>query len=204
MDKMIENKSEKHHYTRSYRLLHWIMAGGFISLLVAGQQFNLDLTDSYKMAGLRYHSSIGVIILASVLGLLIKRFLLRHKRPVANMTLLKKFLAHAVQLSLYSIAILLPVSGLLTAYYSDTPTALFGTFDLSQFTSDPGMFKDWRQVHEWATFAAIALALSHAGAAMYHHLIVKDNVLTSMIDLDGIIKWIPFIKLPARKFINEK
>jgi cytochrome b561 len=162
------------------------MAIGFIILLFAGQQFNFNLTEAYKMAGLRYHSSIGMFILISVTCLLGKRFLLRNKRPDANLNFIKKLLANSVQLSLYTIAVLLPISGLLSAYYSETPTALFGLVDISQFKADAGLFKTWRNVHEWSTFIAIFLALSHAGAALYHHLVKKDEVLTSMLDVDLI------------------
>ncbi len=171
-------------YSARYRVLHWTMAIGCILLLMAGQQFNFQLTDSYRISGLRYHSSIGSVVLLAAIFLLVKRFIRRDPRPSVALSPVKKWMATGVQLTLYSLAVFIPVTGLITAYYSDMPTLVFGVFDISQFAADSVLYDRIRRLHELATLLAIALVASHGLAALYHHFVKKDDVLTSMIDLE--------------------
>ena len=173
-----------HTYSRHYRWLHWTIASGFILLLVAGQQFNLPLSDAYRSAGLRYHSSIGTVVLICALCLFFKRFVRRDTRPNHNLPTLKKIIATAVHLALYCLAIFIPLTGLLTAYYAELPVLLFGLVDISRYTADNALYTQIRRVHELATFLAMALILAHAGAACYHHRVKQDRVLSAMLDVD--------------------
>jgi cytochrome b561 len=168
-------------YSLSYRFLHWAMGGGFVILLLAGQQFNYELTQAYKLKGLMYHSTIGSLILLSAIVLVVKRFVLRHIRPHNGLRGLKRLAANGAQFSLYGLAILVPISGLMTAFYSDLPTMVFGFFDISQWVDDPGNYAIIRQIHEYLTIAAIGLVSLHILAALYHHFVKKDEVLNSMI-----------------------
>jgi len=41
--------------------------------------------------------------------------------------------------------------------------------------------RELREFHEWIGWAIIVLALLHAGAALYHHYVLKDRVLKRML-----------------------
>lgn len=182
----MQHSSLQTRYRRPFRVGHWIMALGFIGLLAFAQQFNLSLSDEERMAGLRLHSSLGLIVLISALVLLVRRLWLREPRPHVALPPVKKAMATLVQLVLYSLAVIIPVSGVFSAVFSDLPTRLFGFFDISQFTQNASLYQQIRRVHELATFLAIAMVLSHGGAALYHHWIKKDGVLYSMLDVQGL------------------
>ncbi|TCS36760.1 cytochrome b [Reinekea marinisedimentorum] len=166
-------------YSRSYRLFHWAMGLGFAALLIAGQQFNLNLSEAYKISGLQYHSSLGLVVLLSAVILLVKRFLRGDPRPAVNLQPLQKLAANSAQISLYFLAVYVPVTGLITAMYSHLPTKPFGLFNLS-FMANEQLFSQIRTAHELGTFAAIFLVSAHIAAALHHHFIKKDAVLIAM------------------------
>ncbi|WP_320823261.1 cytochrome b [Reinekea sp.] len=180
----LTQKNPSHDYSSPYRWLHWTIATGCIVLLIAGQQFNLPLSDAYRSAGLSYHSSIGTVVLICALYLFFKRFVRRDTRPNHNLPMLKKIIATGVHLALYSLAIFIPLTGLLAAYYAELPVLLFGLVDISRYTAENALYTQIRRVHELATFLAMALILAHAWAACYHHWVQKDRVLSAMLDVD--------------------
>lgn len=183
-------KINKHFemYSRSYRVFHWLMGLGFVLLLMAGQQFNLNLTESYKISGLRYHSSIGFVVLVSALILITKRFIRNDTRPSPDLSKLQKIASNGAQFSLYSLAVYVPVTGLLTALFYQLPTEPFGLFNLG-FMPDEELFGQIRTAHELGTYAAIVLASAHICAALHHHFIKKDYILVAMVG--NIINIIP-------------
>lgn len=168
-------------YSISYRFLHWTMGVGFTLLLVAGQQFNFDLTESYKASGLMYHSTIGTIVLISAVLLIHKRFIRSDIRPDSGLTGKKLIMIKMAQLSMYMLAIVIPITGLITAFYSSDGAKLFGLWNIGQYVDEQTLFDSGRLVHEIGTFIAIALVTSHIVAAFYHHFILRDSVLSSMI-----------------------
>lgn len=173
-------RGEHHRYSLSYRVLHWLMAGGFVILLLAGQQFNLQLSDTYRLKGLMLHSSLGSLVLIAALLLLTKRFIRRDARPDPGLSQWKQWMANIAQGMLYVLAVLVPVTGMATAYFSQWPTPLFGLWNINLVASEPE-FLAVRRFHEWATFIAIATVSLHLGAALYHHFVRRDQVLSSMI-----------------------
>ena len=166
------------------------MAGGFIALLIAGQQFNFDLTDAYRERGLKLHSSLGTIVLFTAITLMIRRWIYKEPRPEADLPPLKKLAATSVQILLYALAVFIPLSGLVTALYSPTPTLLFGVVNLTQLAGDPELYARIRTIHETGTWLALLMIGAHGGAALYHHFILKDDVLKAMLDLSKLKQWV--------------
>lgn len=172
-------------YSQSYRRLHWFMAGSIIALLVAGQQFNFNLSVSERVAGLFAHSTLGSLMLIAVGLLLTKRFIRRDPVPKPSMPLIKIIAARGVQYGLYTLAVLIPLTGLGAALYSPHPVYFLNVIDISLLdATQVSAFNNIRSMHMWATRGAMLLLAAHAGAALYHHFIVKDAVLKSMAVLD--------------------
>lgn len=168
------------YYRRGYRVLHWGIAAVFCTLLIAGQQFNLNLSEGKHLFGLAAHSSIGSVGLLLALLFFAKRFILRHKRPHVELPLMQKLMATGAQLSLYSLAILVPTTGLMAAIYSPNAVNWLGFINIAQFTNEQS-YQTWRDWHELSTFAVLAVLAAHAAAAVYHHVIKKDAVLKAML-----------------------
>lgn len=166
------------------------MAGGFIALLIAGQQFNFDLSDAYRQHGLKLHSSIGTIVLVTAITLMVRRWVYQEPRPDVPMPPLKKLAATSVQMLLYGLALFIPLSGMATALLSPTPTLLFGVVNLSWLAGDPEQYAQVRTIHEVGTWFALAMVTAHGGAALYHHFVLKDDVLTAMLDMKALKNWL--------------
>lgn len=172
-------------YSFNYRRLHWALAGIIIILLLAGQQFNFNLSDAYRINGLRAHSTLGTLSLFIVIAFIFKRFIRRDPTPKPNMPLLKVIAAKGVQYGLYSLALLIPITGLISALYSPHPVYILGLFNIAILTADAeANFSYFRSLHMWATYGAIMLLSAHAGAACYHHFIKKDGVMKSMVGIN--------------------
>ncbi len=183
-----KNSVKPHAYSKSYQWLHWLMALSILTLLIAGQQFNFDLTLAERLRGLKLHSSVGSCSFIIVLFLIVKRFIKRDPAPIAQLPKSQILMSKLVQLSLYSIALLIPLTGMMAAFYSPNDVLVFGVIKISLAHGDTEMmFSSIREIHRWATRAAILLVLCHGGAAIYHHLILKDGILLSMLDIRAII-----------------
>lgn len=173
-------------YSHNYRLLHWSMAGIIVTLLLAGQQFNFNLSDAYRITGLQAHSTLGLSSLLIVVLLIFKRFIRCDPVPKTKLPLLQMLAARSVQYGLYILAILFPLSGLAASLYSPHPVYFLGIFDLAIMDVRQEInFSYFRSIHMWATRAAMLLLASHAGAALYHHFVVKDNVLKTMVGFNS-------------------
>lgn len=170
-------------YSLFYRRLHWSLMMIILILLLAGQQFNFDLTEMYRINGLRAHSTLGSLSLVIVLLFIYRRFIKKAPVPKVRLPWLKKILAKSVQISLYGIAIVIPVTGLLSAQYSPFPVYLLGIIDIS-YLNNPDTFIYLRSIHCWSTRLVMFLFAAHAGAALYHHFILNDLVLKSMLVKD--------------------
>lgn len=176
-----DNSRRKNSYSLQYKILHWLMAIGMILLLIAGQQFNFSLSDHYRLHGLKFHSSIGIVVFIAAILLFSNRFFVRSERPIVNLPALQKKASMIVQLCLYFLAAVVPITGFLSAIYSPNDVFLFGFYDISLATGDTeAAWTSIRALHRWSTRVMAFLLLAHAGAAFYHHFVVKDEVLKAM------------------------
>jgi len=178
----VKNQS-KVSFDRGYKWLHWSMAALFLLMFLALQGFANAKTDADRMTMLVGHSSIGTIISILLLIRIIKRFVRRSPRPIHNVTLRQKAIAKFVQLALYFFMIFVPLTGYLTASVHELPVMVFGVFDFNEgarISYDHSVFEIIRAAHEYGIYSLMVLLMVHIGAALYHRLIKKDDVLASM------------------------
>jgi len=91
--------------------------------------------------------------------------------------------------ALWALLLVLPVTALLALGGEGHPLTLLGGVRIDQLpwiadSAVAGMF-DWGDVHKFLGDAIMWLAGLHAVAAIFHHVALKDGVLSSML---------PFIK----------
>lgn len=106
------------------------------------------------------------------------RVIFRKQIPVHQMALWQKILAHLMQLVLYVMMLLIPMSGMLALSSNTMEFSIFGLplpLLMPSYTID--LVGSW---HESLGNAFITLAGLHALAALIHHFYYKDNVLRSM------------------------
>ncbi len=201
---------ETKRYTAVAIALHWLIAVAIFSMIPIGWWMSdaIHEPETRRQAFETYqiHKSVGLTVLAlSVLRLLWR---LAHKPPPLpeNMGPLEKFAANAVHALLYVVMIGLPLSG--WAYVSagwsfelgqpfSAPTIWFGLFETPHLPGFAALSDGARALaaqvsmsaHSALAWGAIVLGGVHVAAALKHHFLNRDAVLSHMV---------PFLK-PLRR-----
>jgi cytochrome b561 len=72
--------------------------------------------------------------------------------------------------------------GLVARWTAGRPMLFFGLKIPSPLPKVPHPVTDQlEQVHNWVAWTIVILALGHAAAALYHHFVLRDQVLTRML-----------------------
>lgn len=177
-------------YTSVAIALHWVIALGIVAMLVMGLAMtHVKLTPFMQFKLYQLHKSIGItILLAAGLRLLWR---VTHRPPALpdGMPGWEKGAAEGTHLLLYVLMIGMPLVGwaLVSASPLNIPTMLYGVIPWPHIP----IFAQWHiksqaapvlaRIHAYGGYGLIALLLLHAGAALRHHLVLRDDVLRRMI-----------------------
>ncbi len=175
-------------YTRTAVALHWLLALGLLGALSVGfYMHDLPLSPA-KLKIYSWHKWAGVtLFLLAVLRLLWRT---GHRPPAAPATMPRwqQVGAEAVHHLLYLLMLAIPLSGWLMSSAKGFQTVYFGLLPIPDLIGkDPDLGKQLKEVHEMLNFLLIGLVAAHAAAALKHHLIDRDDVLSRML---------PFLKRP--------
>ncbi len=177
-------------YGLAARWLHWLVAG-----LIVLQYVLAELADEAgeggellrQLALLANHKSVGMTILALALVRLGWRFghapplLPEHTAPWQALT------AKGAHWLLYGLLLALPLSGWLMSSASAYSVSWFSLFTFPDLVAaDEGLKETLVVVHEFLAKALFIVALAHIGAALYHHVRLKDDVLRGMANTAAI------------------
>lgn len=169
-------------YGASAKILHWLtallMAGSFILAFIMVElpigPLKIDLYN--------WHKTIGLTILGVAVLRLAWR--LRHPAPPlpAGMAPWERLAAQATHVALYLFLFSQPLVGLIMSWASGFPTILFDSFTLpNPIGANQNVYDALSAVHFWSAWAILALIAVHAGAALRHHFVKKDDVLRRML-----------------------
>ena len=175
-------------YTRVAIALHWIIALLIIGNLIGGKIMHGMETSTLKFEFYQLHKSFGILILVfSVLRLIWR---LTHNAPPLPDTMAgwERTAAKASHHMFYALMIGVPVAGWMMASASpvNIPTKIFKTVpwpDFPGLTRSEELADSLAKTHELLAYAIAALLVLHVGAALRHHFVKKDDVLTRMIPM---------------------
>ena len=173
-------------YTRTAIALHWIIAVLIIGQLIGGKVMLAMDPAPLKYEIFQLHKSFGLIILAlSVLRLIWR---LTHKPPAlpGGMKPFEKIGAKLSHIGFYVLMIGIPLAGwiLVSASTRQITTKIFKTVtvpDVPGVTRSEGFENLMKDVHEYMAYGVIVLLVLHVGAALKHHMVNKDDVLSRML-----------------------
>jgi len=183
----------EHRYTYLEITFHWTMA--VLILLQLGWGWWMQRAPAgYEMFGAyQRHNDIGFVILLLALVRLFWRMITPrppYTEEVKEQPGWQHVAARLTHLSFYGLMIGLPVSGwvLLSATAADVPIVVFGLVPLPHLSwiaalpaGRASQLEDILQAVHWVmVWALVALTVVHAGAALKHHFIDRDPVLTRM------------------------
>lgn len=163
--------------------VHWLMALAIVALFGVGF-YMVDLTyyDSlYKVLPF-YHKSVGIILAAVFLFRLVWRLTNVRPREVDGVAAFEARIAHVVHLVFYALIAAIVVSGYLISTADGSPISVFDLFDVpATLTSIPDQEDIAGLIHEYLAYGLIALVILHAGAALKHHFVNRDDTLRRML-----------------------
>lgn len=174
------------HYSATAKALHWGIAVLIFGLLGLGfYMTGLELSPT-KLQLFSWHKWAGVTVFMLVVVRLAWRMTHRPPALPAHMSALERFAAHAGHHLLYVLMFAIPLSGWLMSSAKGFQTVWFGVLPLPDLLAKDKALGDLLQtVHVSLNFVLIALLLVHIGAALKHHLVDKDDVLTRMLPRRG-------------------
>lgn len=194
MPPLSSNETSSGRYTGVAIILHWAMALGILILAGLGLvMVHLHLSLQRKFELYHLHKSIGItIMLAAFLRL---GWRLLHKPPElpGHMPPLERTAAVGGHLLLYFFLFALPLVGWAVVSVSvlNIPTRLFGVVPwphlpvLSTLANKAPVEAFLKHVHAFGAWTLIAIVAGHAGAALRHHFIHRDDVLLRMLPRRG-------------------
>lgn len=184
----MNKRSSSSHYDTGSRVLHWITAvavtvafilgpGGFGRLMRNG-------VDPATRSDIVWHESLGLLVFALTLLRLVW-LAFRPAAPQFAMANWMRWASKLVHLALWVLLLALPVTAILALGSEGHPLTLLGGVRVDQMpliaNAAIAELADWGDVHGFLGDAIIWLAVAHAAAAIFHHLVLKDGVLLAML-----------------------
>lgn len=170
------------NYTKTAKVLHWLMAILLFGLLALGfYMHDLPLSPD-KLKLYSWHKWAGVT--AFLLVALRLTWRIAHRPPALpdSMPKIMQFAAHAGHLMLYLLMIAIPLSGWLMSSAKGFQTVYFGVLPIPDLLDKNKEVGDLLAlVHKSLNLLFIAVLAGHIGAALKHHFIDKDDILTRML-----------------------
>ena len=170
------------HYTPVAKALHWLMTVLLFGLLALGFTMTDLPLSPQKLQLYSWHKWAGVTVFLLVLFRLAWRATHRPPPLPAHMPPVMQLAAHAGHVLLYLLMIVIPLSGWLMSSAKGFQTVWFGVLPIPDLVEKNQELGDLLQtVHLSLNLFFVAVLVGHIGAALKHHFIDRDDVLTRML-----------------------
>ena len=169
-------------YSAITQILHWTTAILVLVAFIYGpggpeDRVYLSSRDGERMI----HETLGVAVFAISLLRIVWRLLDTSPAPVP-MARWMHISSKAVQGVLYVLLLLVPATAVLGAWFEGHTVVLLTGIQLTPPIAEAhALGATLAEVHGWLGDVILWVAGLHAAAAIYHHLVVKDGVLKSML-----------------------
>jgi cytochrome b561 len=171
-----------HRYTSTAIVLHWLVALGLTGTFAMGFYMqDLPLSPN-KLQLYSWHKWAGVSLLVLIVVRLAWR--LTHRAPDLPTTMapMARLTAHAAHYLLYALMLAIPVSGWLMSSAQGFQVVWFGVLPLPDLVSkDAVLAALLKDTHVILNYTLLVAVVGHIGAALLHHFVRKDAVLTRML-----------------------
>jgi cytochrome b561 len=174
--------SPSSRYTGVAIALHWLIAIAIVASFAVGLYMHDLPLSPQKLKIYSWHKWAGVTIFLCVVLRLVWRLLHRPPELPSAMPAWQRKAAEATHVLLYLLMFAVPLSGWLMSSAKGFQTVWFGVLPLPDLLDKNKELGDLLQeVHELLNFTMAGLVLAHLGAALKHHFIDRDDILTRML-----------------------
>ena len=175
-------------YDAPSRVFHWLTALVVAIAFILGPEgfghLMHDGVDPATRSDIVWHESLGILVL-TLTALRLVWVALRPAAPTFQMAGWMQLAGKLIHIALWALLLALPATALLALGSEGHPLTLLGgvRIDRMPFIANSSLAKlaDWGDVHGFLGDAIMWLAGLHAAAAIFHHLVLKDGVLSAML-----------------------
>lgn len=161
--------------------LHWLTA--LFVLLAATFILTRDEMDgrTVRLWLLEGHRHFGLIVLLLFFVRVALRIRLGKLPPTHQSHWMLRWAASLVHVALYAIVLLLPLLGWALSNAMDLPVHFLGLTLPTLVAADEDLADQLQAWHTDAAWILLALVCLHVLGALYHHFVVRDQVLRAML-----------------------
>ncbi|HLH11553.1 MAG TPA: cytochrome b [Methylovirgula sp.] len=162
--------------------LHWLTALVIFTVLpLAWVMVHMGKEAHGRDLYFTAHKSFGLVALALIVARLVWRAI--HRPPPMPVWLEKweTGLAHATHFLLYTIFIIMPVSGFILSSAGGHPVSFFGLFDFPQLPKNKELSEIADRIHIFGQYAVYAFLAAHILGVVWHVAYRRDGVLDRML-----------------------
>ena len=167
-------------YSGTAIALHWLLALAILGAFIVGVYMSDLPVSPQRLKLYNWHKWAGICILAlSALRLLWR---LTHRPPAdVAMPEWQRRSAHAVHILLYLLFFAVPLAGWAYSSAAGFPVVVFGVLPLPDFVApSKELAEAIKPLHKILAFTMAALVLAHVAAALKHHFVDGDGLLSRM------------------------
>jgi cytochrome b561 len=175
-------RSSRLRYGVMAQLFHWltvVLVGTAYIVSPGGREERIysAASDSARQT----HETIGILVLALVLLRILWRLFERAPEP-APMAPWMRYSASATHLALYALLLAIPLTAIAGAGLEAHPITIFGIGNVGPvLPQNHDLGQSIAYIHTILGNVIIWLAGVHAAAALFHHFVLRDNTLRSML-----------------------
>ena len=169
-------------YTITARILHWLTASLILFTLPLGLVIANNWGGPLQDQLYDLHRSIGALIIPIILVRVVYRFGHPPAPLPDDIPAIQQLAANATHWALYALLIAQPFVGWIGTSAYRAQIMVFGLFELPPIWPEDRAFSDQVLfVHGLMGLAIAGLLTAHIGAALHHHFVRRDGILTRMI-----------------------
>jgi cytochrome b561 len=169
-------------YSALARILHWATAILVVAAFIYGPGGSEQrVYSAAKDFDRQIHETLGVTVLVTTLIRLAWRAY-EGVPPDPPMPPWARVSSKLVQATLYLLLLLLPVTAITGAWLEGHPLTLLGSVRIGPWLAEGhSVGSSIATIHTWLGDTILWIAGIHAVAGLYHHFVLRDGVLQSML-----------------------
>ena len=171
----------KTSYNTITRLVHWLTAVLVVATFILGPE---DLDDAENLRGdwsVQVHETLGLIVFGLSVFRIIWMLFGQPRLHIPKSTIMS-ISAKMIQAALYFLLLAVPLTAVFGTWLNgDELNLIANTMIIAPFAAMENAGELLLDLHPVLADSLMWLAGAHAAAALFHHYILKDNVLKSMM-----------------------
>jgi cytochrome b561 len=171
----------KTSYNAVTRWVHWLTAMLVVTTFILGPE---DIDEAENLSGdwsVQVHETFGLIIFGLSIFRIVWMLFAQPRSHIPKSTIMS-ISAKMIQAALYFLLLAVPLTAVVGVWLNgDTLNLIGNTTIITPFATMENMGELLLDLHPALADVLMWLAGAHAAAALFHHFILKDTILKSMI-----------------------